>query len=515
MGEPAFKLEKEYQEIIEQVESYIRDTHTEEIIIGLCGPIGTDVSFVADMIKKVVERDYDYIGKLITLSTFIKEQYNEIDFEGLKKTPCEYYTKLIDCGDDLRELHSNSVLAKLAINDITVQREIDKKGTDEFTSKRRCYIIDSIKNGEELELFRLVYREIFYFVGVFTTIENRKKNLSDKRIKTEDVIRLIERDNGEEKSFGQKVSDTFIESDFFLRLDKSTYSTVEIKVRRFLNLIFNSDIITPSIHENAMYLAAAAAGNSACLSRQVGAAITDENGEMISIGWNDVPKFGGSVYHYNENDPISSQDHRCMHLQGGICFNDKEKENISELLINELLSQGVISEDKKEKLAYVIEKSKISELIEFSRAVHAEMLAIIHGTQKAGQKMRNGKLYCTTYPCHNCARHIVAAGIKEVYYIEPYKKSLAIKLHSDSITEDESKNDHVKILMFEGVSPRRYLELFRMSADSRKNKGKRPILSTRIQKPKKTLTLQAIPILEKKITEDLISRNLIPHQLNS
>jgi deoxycytidylate deaminase len=42
-----------------------------------------------------------------------------------------------------------------------------------------------------------------------------------------------------------------------------------------------------------MFYARSAANNSSCLSRQVGASITDKNGNLISTGWNDVPKFGG------------------------------------------------------------------------------------------------------------------------------------------------------------------------------------------------------------------------------
>lgn len=522
MGDPATKLGEAFNEdLSEDIQSYLIDTHTEEIIIGLCGFIGTDISFLAKTIETVVKEVYNYEFKRITLSELIKKHFPDINFEDLKrKNYYEYYNKLIDCGNEFRQKENNYVLAELAINEIILQRQLDRNKDeeekkierDEFISHRRCYIIDSIKNEEELNFFKLVYRELFYFIGVFTTFENRQKNLSDKPMKAENVAHLIERDAGESDSFGQQVSKTFISADFFLRLDKSTYSTVESKVKRFLSLIFNSDIVTPSYHENAMYLAAAAAGNSACLSRQVGASITDEHGEIISVGWNDVPKYGGGVYQFDEKDPTKMNDHRCMNLQGGICFNDNEKENIASFLVNELIDLKIIDENKKEQIAPVIKKSKIAELIEFSRAVHAEMLAIINGSQKAGQKMKNGKLYCTTYPCHNCARHIVAAGIKEVYYIEPYKKSLAIKLHSDALTEDELKDKLVKVLMYEGVSPRRYLELFKMESDNRKKNGKRPALSMRTQKPKKTLTLQAIPILESRIAEDLIKRKLVNPQ---
>ena len=75
------------------------------------------------------------------------------------------------------------------------------------------------------------------------------------------------------------------------------------------------------------------------------------------------------------------------------------------------------------------------------------MHAIISGSQLSGSKMINGKLFCTTYPCHNCARHIIVAGIKEVYYIEPYVKSLCLTLHDDAITEDENSTEKVRILI--------------------------------------------------------------------
>jgi len=34
-------------------------------------------------------------------------------------------------------------------------------------------------------------------------------------------------------------------------------------------------------------------------------------------------------------------------------------------------------------------------------------------------------------------QHIVVAGVRRVVYIEPYKKSQAIRLHGDAITLDD------------------------------------------------------------------------------
>ena len=150
--------------------------------------------------------------------------------------------------------------------------------------------------------------------------------------------------------------------------------------------------------------------------------------------------------------------------------------------------------------------TRLKSLIEFSRSVHAEMHAIINATQKSGSQIINGKLYCTTYPCHNCARHIVAAGISEVYYIEPYQKSLALKLHSDSITEDESVSKKVKLLIYDGVSPNRYNDLFQMvNKDERKINGELKKNKRQEATPKSRKSIDAIPYLEQKVHNELIN----------
>src|SRR5690606_22707121 len=127
------------------------------------------------------------------------------------------------------------------------------------------------------------------------------------------------------------------------------------------------------------------------------------------------------------------------------------------------------------------------DLIEFSRAVHAEMDALVSLGRTGQGVSQDAVLYTTTYPCHNCARHIVAAGIRAVFFIEPYEKSLASDLHSDSINHeaehepslqewvdvDRLRSRKVSFLHFEGVAPKRYMDLFfaeqgRKGADGRR-----------------------------------------------
>lgn len=114
--------------------------------------------------------------------------------------------------------------------------------------------------------------------------------------------------------------------------------------------------------------------------------------------------------------------------------------------------------------------SDVRNLIEFSRAVHAEMEAIISVARNGKAGLMGGTLYSTTFPCHSCARHIVAAGIKRVIYIEPYTKSLALNLHEDTISIHES--DHTKkvvFLQYEGVAPRNMIRLFKDRGDRKKD----------------------------------------------
>ena len=65
-----------------------------------------------------------------------------------------------------------------------------------------------------------------------------------------------------------------------------------------------------------------------------------------------------------------------------------------------------------------------------------------------------------------CTKHIVAAGIRKVIFLEPYPKNFASELHSDSIKvegADRGKYQEFPAVEFEhfyGVPPRRFRELF-------------------------------------------------------
>lgn len=212
-----------------------------------------------------------------------------------------------------------------------------------------------------------------------------------------------------------------------------------------------------------MMKAASAAVRSACMSRQVGAAVFDEAGELVGVGCNDVPKTGGGLY---SSDLAEADDKRCYRWGGKICHNDSRKQELAKNI-----AKSIAGNNDDSKFTEVFEKVSASDsrnLIEFSRSVHAEMEAIVSVAREGKGSTANGVLYTTTFPCHNCARHIVAAGIMRVVFIEPYSKSLALDLHNDSITlTDEPRK--VQFQQYEGFAPRSSLRVFSSVGRDRKD----------------------------------------------
>lgn len=458
--------------------------YTEELIIGLCGQLGTDLKLVSKDLKDILEFEYGYDCEEIKLSEFL--------FEG-KPDPKDEYDRILngmDYGDKIRFDFNNEILASRAITKILGTRTTDTSQHDlenrDFKSRRKCFIINSIKHPDEVIAFQKVYESSFYLLGVFSSEFERQKHLENIIPKKhhDKIKELIIRDNDDiNAKNGQKLRDVFTKSDYFIRFSNDSLSS---KINRFINLIFDYGINTPSKDENAMFQATAAAVNSACLSRQVGACITDENGEILSIGWNDVPKFGGGVYLHTD-----SNDQRCFCNEWKCCTNSNKKEDMIKNIVSDLTSGGLVTSTIVSEIENILKKNGIKDLIEFGRSVHAEMNAIIIGSQQSGDRMRGGYLFCTTFPCHNCARHIIMAGIKKVYYIEPYPKSLCLELHRDAITENEGEVNKVQLLMYEGVAPKSFIKFYQLISDNRKNKVKEPQIKKEI-KPKHQVHLEAL-----------------------
>jgi len=456
----------------------LQDRRTPELVIALVGPVGSGVSYTAALTASILKDEFDYRAVSYKVSSIIKDACGLIGetfdttLEGNARIE-----RLQTLGNKLRAKFGADYLSGKVIERIAAER-VDNDGYEAGGDtvrppkpRRVVHIIDSLKNPAEVRHLRDVYGDTFWLVGVFAPEGIRKERLKEQKgIRDRDVQGLVERDEDEGVADGQKVRDTIYEADFFLRNDGVNDERARRSLQRFFDVLFNVGVATPTVDEAAMYTAVSSAASSACLSRQVGAAIYSPQNELIGVGSNDVPKFGGGIYHTEDGD----SDNRCFKYGGKFCHNDQRKERLYEHIWTELIEAKVIDKKKQkyDDVRTALAKTEIRSLIEYSRAVHAEMEAIISVARGNKPGLQGATLYCTTFPCHSCARHIIAAGVRKVIYIEPYPKSLAIDLHKDAASMDEKDADKkVVFLQYDGIAPKNIVRFFKHGLP-RKDKGK-------------------------------------------
>lgn len=271
----------------------------------------------------------------------------------------------------------------------------------------------------------------------------------------------------EVKNAGQQVSKVAATADYHI-VNTLNLQELEEEARRLTHLLLGYGLNQPTFHERFMHIAFSASNSSGCLSKQVGAAIVDATGHVLGVGYNDVPKAGGGLY------TLGSDDKRCYQMGDCRCINDTNKQERFEALQTEICNAFAIED--QDRLRQIIWKSQFKESTEYCRAVHAEMEALLSLTRNPGHSAIGSTIYVTTYPCHNCTKHILASGISKVVYIEPYPKSLAEELHGDAIEFDASENgrcsDKLLFVPYRGVAPNRYEDFFTMKEERKGDDGK-------------------------------------------
>ena len=440
-----------------------------ELIIGIVSAVGTESNRVSNRLKDRL-RGFGYDVEEIRVSSILPKLVPET------KNEYERIKHYMNVGDKLREESSNNAILAAG-----VAQEISKKRGDSSKPCKKAYIIISLKHPSEVEYLRKIYADGFYLIGIHADEKRRHKYLTDdKSLSQLEAKELIKIDEDESLEHGQKTRDTYHLSDFFINLGKND-DVVKNRLQRFLELIFSHPYKNPTFDEFAMFMAFNSSVRSGDLSRQVGAVISRDN-QIIATGANDVPQSGGGLYWATvDTETGEVKDHQDgKDYTRDIDSNKQTQAEIIKEIAQSLIEKGLVASDQEVNLAKILKESKISDLTEFGRIVHAEMDALL-SCSRGGIPTIDAVLYCTTFPCHNCAKHIVASGIKRVVYVEPYPKSRALDFHSESIqlkTELDATDLDENLVVFEpfiGVGPRRFLDLFSMSLGSgsklkRKNK---------------------------------------------
>ncbi|HEY5711736.1 MAG TPA: anti-phage dCTP deaminase [Allosphingosinicella sp.] len=464
-----------------------------ELVIGIAGAIGVAVEAISDEIGRALD-DLGYSSHPIRVTSEMMRYpapnvtKEADDYASLMNHKMSYANKLCeDFGDP-------ATLMRIAIQAITLVRDkvLNVEGSDQVLPKT-AFIIRQLKRPSEVRLLRKVYGKQFVLVSAYGSEEHRRLELTRKireslpistpeHVISHEADKLISRDFDEGTfDHGQHLRDTFHLADVFV--DGISRDSMRAGIERFFQAFFGRADIGPSKTEYGMYAAKAASLRSTDLSRQVGAAIFSEDGEIVSQGCNEVPKAFGGTY-WDGEEP----DHRDVQL--GYDPNDYVKKEVMRDLLErltkaKLLSVGSLGQKSSGELVEIflgrsatykdrnfygcLSSSSINDLTEYGRVVHAEMSAICDAA-RLGRRVKGALLFVTTFPCHNCTKHILAAGISRVVFMEPYPKSKAKELHRDEIELEKASESRVSFLPFLGISPYRYRDIFEKR--SRKKDGR-------------------------------------------
>jgi deoxycytidylate deaminase len=437
------------------------------LVFGIVAATGTHIDPFVGVFSALL-RKYRYEPVSIRLTDLLLEHAFEPGTIGWKDEG-ERIEKLMTAGDLLREkLKRGDAMALLAALGIATKRR------DVRQAKPRAFVIRQLKHPEEVSTLRRIYGDRLFVLSLYSTYSERLSHLSGLHNVEQDVAqRLISRDEEDVRNqWGQRTRDTFELGDVFFRLDAQASTQLQRDAERFLDLVFGRPDLSPCLHEHAMYLAYAASFRSADLSRQVGAALTNQHGDILGVGANDVPAPRGGQYWPDGDD---RRDHA-----RGFDSNHEHKLKIARDVFERTQPQNIDNEAAYEAFLRALSESLLFDITEYGRAVHAEMDAVL-SCARTGASTRGARLFSTTFPCHNCAKHLVDAGVVEVQYVEAYPKSMATSLHSDAIHWEEdpaagiAPSGKVVFKHYVGIGARRYVDLFSLKLSSgRRVKRKQP-----------------------------------------
>ncbi|PSJ64534.1 deoxycytidylate deaminase [Mesorhizobium ephedrae] len=445
-----------------------------ELVFGLVGPIGVNMDIVERKLSEALT-SVGYKSHRVRLT----ELMTEIAIDGVELTdstdPYVRYKSRIDYANAVRtKCENDAALAALAISEIRRTRANHWEGTRPGTDlegipiDRLAYILRQLKRSEEIQLLRKVYGRKFVQISIHASERDRLKNLersialSNPHLSPADCADaaefLVTTDMHERSDIhGQRIEEVFHLGDVFI--NGKNEDSISRTMDRFIDALFGKNSISPNRDEYGAYIAASASLRSIDLSRQVGAAVFSSRGEVISLGCNEVPKFSGGTYWTDDPDP-----HR--DFEDGVDANRTEKNRIIYDFLRTLeeasaLKQGATAASlfADEEIKNRIRTASVSDITEFGRMTHAEMTALCDAA-RLGRATAGATIFVTTFPCHNCAKHIIASGIRRVVFIEPYPKSKALDFHEDSAVLDEKHDQRVMFDHFVGISPRRYRDIF-------------------------------------------------------
>lgn len=324
--------------------------------------------------------------------------------------------------------------------------------------------LDAIRNPYEATYFQDRYAS-FYLVSVSTDNEERIRRLGNdmdhKEVDAMDKAEYPKKLKGEKQFTNQNIGACAQLADIYLynpREDtKEKYFISELIVK-YITLIKHPGLVTPTSVERCMQIAYNAKLNSGCLSRQVGAVITDEYYSVKAVGWNSVaegqvPCNLRSIDNYlNNKDPDSFSTYEIENpdfserlcRDYGALF---KKSSSPDSFKGRLLSYCF--KDEYEKITG--EKNQVH-----TRSLHAEENAFLQIAKYGGDGIKGGNLFTSASSCVLCSKKAYQLGIRHIYYIDPYTDIA----NSHILSFGKYKNQCPQCHLFYGAIGKAYTCLF-------------------------------------------------------
>lgn len=292
-------------------------------------------------------------------------------------------------------------------------------------------------------------------------IANKYRDIFLGNIENDDLSAIEKGESLEKEELKSKL-DYLIQSNRLLKKylserkeSVSPYYSWGMQLLKYVSLIDHPGLVTPSPEERCMQIAFTAKYNSGCISRQVGAAITDDNFSIKAIGWNNTPEGLVPCSLRSAEDFINKKD-----LFAFTLFEKKDKEfkgaldkyykNHIDRFKLDLKGQNVSFCFKTLINSYTEGRNQVH-----TRSLHAEESAFLQLSKYGGMGIQNGKLFTTASPCELCSKKAYQLGIKAIYYIDPYPG-----ISKEQILYGGRKDKNPKIRLFNGAIGNAYHWLY-------------------------------------------------------
>ncbi|AZA59494.1 dCMP deaminase [Chryseobacterium shandongense] len=257
-----------------------------------------------------------------------------------------------------------------------------------------------------------------------------------------------------------------------------------------------------------MQIAFNAKYNSGCISRQVGAVVTDKSYSIKGVGWNEVPEGQTpcslrSIYEFKNgfSNPsvFTDFEKNGRYDDDEKSFKDKIVESINSVPVDfkdELNGRNCPYCFKEFHNSFEGQKNQVH-----TRSLHAEENAMLQITKYGGQPLKGGHLFTTASPCELCSKKAYQLGIQNIFYIDPYPGISRKQILKGGNSEMSNPN----LYMYQGVVGRGFNKLyepFMSIKDETKLRTKiRPVENNKV----KIKTLKKI--FEKEMKSDIVMKN--------